>query len=134
MSVAAMERAIARFLEDDRPIADIMRDEERKRGYQVVRPGGVRWLPACDWHDDCVVSVNKNVARLVLIVSKRTGSLRRLVNELEALGLIPEVVEPTRELQTTLARWGWKRGRRGVCFENRENFMRPALSPVKEGE
>lgn len=132
MSIASMERAIARFLENDQPIADMMRDDERKRGYRVFRPGEVRWLPACDWHGDCVVSVNKNVVRLVLIVSKRSGSLRRLVAEVEALRLIPEVIEPTRELQATLARWGWQHGRRGVCFENRENFMRPALEPVKE--
>jgi hypothetical protein len=101
-------------------IEDIMRDAERRSGWRVVIPGDVPWLPVEDWAPSVVVSTKGCRVRLVAILSLRPGSLRRLLAALRAADLMPEIVEPTREMRWTLKRWGWRRRDRGAGLDQQE--------------
>lgn len=99
---------------------DIMRGYERKAGYRVVVPGDEPWLPAEDWDETITVSVDGHKVRLVVILAKRpgTGAFKRLVAGIEKAGLTPCIIEPSREMQATLTRWGWKPRRYGYGLES----------------
>lgn len=105
-------------------IEEIMRDDERARGWLVIRPGDVSWLPVEDWEPNVVVAQKGHAVRLVAIIAKRPGSLTRLVAALGELDLIPHICEPTREMRATLQRWGWQRHFRGVGYDA-EEFWTP---------
>lgn len=110
----AMEQGVA--------ICDIMRENERKAGYEVVLPGSQPWLSAEDWDETVVVSKDDKHVRLVAILAKRQcqGSLHRTIRGIIAAGLIPQIVEPTVEMRTTCKRWGWRSRRIGRGFESQE--------------
>jgi hypothetical protein len=103
---------------------DIMRADERAKGYRVVLPGEVAWLPAEDWHPTVVVSIDGNRVRLVAILASQpgNGAFRRLVAAIRAADLIPIIIEPTREMRATLTRWRWKRRNVEYGFETEEHW------------
>ncbi len=111
-------------LDSGQRMEDIMRADERAKGYRVVLPGEVPWLPAEDWHQTIVVSIDGKRVRLVAILASRpgNGAFRRLVAAIQAAGLIPVVIEPTREMRETLTRWRWKRRYAGYGFETEEHW------------
>jgi hypothetical protein len=111
-------------------IEDIMREEERAAGRQVVVPGEVDWLSVDDWHPTIVVSVDGRDVRLVAILALRPGSgaLTRTVAAIRSAGLRPVIVEPTREMRETCRRWGWRVERHGDGFDSEERWM-PAPTP-----
>lgn len=106
-------------------IEDIMREEERAAGRQVVVPGEVGWLSADDWHHTVVVSIDGSDVRLVAILALRPGSgaLTRTVAGILSAGLRPVIVEPTREMRATCQRWGWLVERHGKGFDGEERWM-----------
>lgn len=104
---------------------DIMRDDERKAGHQVVKPGEVTWLPAEDWEETVVVSVQDGkIVRLVAILARNpgNGAFRRLIHSIHDAGLIPCVVAPTIEMRATLKRWGWKGQHHGHRWTSEEHW------------
>jgi hypothetical protein len=66
-------------------------------------------------------------ARLVLIDALRpgTGALTRTLAGIKAAGMIPCIIDPTRELAATLTRRGWKSRQHGSTFEDRETRWTP---------
>ncbi len=102
------------------PIHEFMRDNERAAGRTVVVPGSVPWLSADDWDPTVVVSREGNRVRLVAILALNPGrgALKRTVAGIQEVGLEPCIVEPTRELQETLRRWGWRSRRVGSGMES----------------
>ena len=120
---AAKVREMFAALDAGHPIEDVMRAEEQAKGYRVVVPGEVSWLPADDWQPTAVVSLDGTTVRLVALQAlvEGRGALSRLLAGIAAAGLSPCILEPTRELQATLKRRGW-RGRtvgHGVEAERR---------------
>lgn len=111
------------------PVHEIMRDEERKRGFLPIVPGERSWLSADDWPDHVVVSTNGTVVRIVAIIALRPGqgSFRRLIASIQAAGLTPHVVAPSSEMQATMRRWGWAEHFEGMGFD-REEFWTPPCS------
>jgi hypothetical protein len=101
---------------------DIMRRDERAKGYRLVLPGWEPWLSASDWHETNVVSVDGERVRLVAIWAKNPGrgAFRRLVAAIQAAGLKPCVFSPHDEFAATLKRWGWKEKRRGYGMDHEE--------------
>lgn len=91
-------------------IHEQMRQDERDAGRRVVIPGDVPWLMAEDWDPTVVVSIDGKRVRLIAILAKRQGqgAFKRLVAAIQAAGLQPVIVAPTREMRATLKRWGWK--------------------------
>lgn len=85
------DRAVA-ILADRSPIWLRMRAQEAARGFRVVAPGKEPWLPAEDWAESVVVSVDRDEVRLVAILAKRPGSFRRLLAALNEAKLRPVVV------------------------------------------
>lgn len=107
-----------------KPIHEIMREDERERGYRVVVPGEVPWLSADDWHPTIVVSIDGPKVRLIAILANRPGqgSFRRLIMGITAAGLVPVVIAPTKELRDTLKRWGWRERNRGYGLNYEERW------------
>lgn len=103
---------------------NIMRGDEVKAGRRVVIPGDEPWLPAEDWHQTNVVSVDGLTVRLIAISALKPGhgAFRRLIAAIQAAGLSPCIVEPSREMRETLKRWGWKGRRYGFGFESEERW------------
>jgi hypothetical protein len=125
-----IQRAVERLcvaMDLGQRIEEVMRADERGKGHTIVKPGEVPWLPVDDWDPTVVVSIDGNRVRLVAILAKNPGSgaFRRLVDGIQAAGLIPCVVCPTRELEATLTRWKWKRKEVGSSFDNHETYWRP---------
>lgn len=91
-----------------------LRQFEEDRGFHLVQPGGVAWLPRDGWHHDSVISLDgrgqRTVVRLVLLVARRPGSgtLRRLLSELWFRDMVPAVIEPHERLAIFLDRYGFK--------------------------
>ena len=88
-----------------------MRNQELLAGRWLVKPGSVPWLPAEDWDDGCVISVDADDrVRLVALAAKRPGrgAFKRLVALIRAAGLSPVVVTPTDRLAAHLKRRGWR--------------------------
>ena len=113
---------IERMMRPDYNPAQAIADDEAARGFTVVRPGGAAWLPASDWNPASVCSINGVYVRLVLIDALRpgTGALTRTLAAIHAAGMIPCIIDPTRELAATLTRRGWKSKHVGTTFEDRE--------------
>jgi hypothetical protein len=88
----------------------LMRAEEQAKGRKIIQPGDVAWFPADEWESSCVVSQCGKDVRLIAILAKRpnTGSFQRMVKGIVQAGLRPVIVCPTREMDATLTRWGWK--------------------------
>lgn len=101
-----------------RGIPDKMRDDERRAGFAVIRPGEASWLPLSAWHPDCVVSTDGERVRLVLLHALRPGhgAFLKMLIELNLAKLSPVVVEPTERLAERLTTWGWKSRRIGKGF------------------
>jgi hypothetical protein len=99
-------------------------ESETARGFKVVRPGDAPWFRATDWRAESVASINGIRARLVLLhaFNERAGALTRTLAAIGDAGLMPVVVEPTRELGAALARRGWKPRQEGSTFEDRETI------------
>jgi hypothetical protein len=123
--VVAFARSLCAYNGD---VVRLMRAEERERGYLVVEPGSVAWLPFEDWRSTCVVSIRElKVVRLVILeaVNPGHGALRRLLAQLVMIGLGVEVVEPVGRVADFLKRSGWTRHERGSTFRDREEFWTP---------
>lgn len=116
--------ALFEALDAGQRIEEIMREEERAAGRRVVLPGDEPWLSSDDWHPTVVVSIDKREVRLVAILALRPGSgaFSRTVAGIRSAGLLPVIVEPTREMRATLLRWGWSVRRSGVGFESEEQW------------
>jgi hypothetical protein len=108
------------------PVAAIIENEEG-RGFKIVRPGDAPWFRATDWQAASVASINGNVARLVLIHAFESGrgAMTRTIEAIKEAGLIPNIIDPTRELQATLRRRGWRSKRKGSTFEDTETVWYP---------
>lgn len=105
-------------------IEDVMRADEAAKGYRVVRPGEVSWLPAADWDYSVVVSLDKDYVRLVAILARNpgNGAFRRLIANISAAGLTPCVLAPTNEMRATVKRWGWRSRYIGHGFDCEERW------------
>lgn len=92
---------------------------ERERGYKVVRPGDVDWLPTTLWKNSSICSIDGDRVRIVLIEARhqKSGAFRRLLGHIADMEMIPVVIEPHDRLAATLASWGWKRRRIGSGFD-----------------
>lgn len=103
------------------PVAFIV-ESETARGFKIVRPGDAPWFRAMDWRLASVASIDGNVARLVLIHAFESGrgALTRTIDGIKQAGLIPVVIDPTRELAATLQKRGWRGSARGSTYETRE--------------
>ena len=123
---AAIERIFA-TIDAGGHVHDLMRAYERAAGRIVVRPGERPWLSIDDWHEKIVVSIDGNRVRLIAILAKHpgTGALTRTISGIIAAGLIPVIVEPTKEMRETCRRWGWKMRNVGDSFETYEEQWRP---------
>lgn len=99
-------------------------DSETARGFKVIRPGDAPWFSAVDWRADSVASINGVYARLVLLHAFESGrgAMTRTVENAKANGLIPVILDPTRELAATLRRRGWKPRDAGSTIEDRETI------------
>lgn len=108
------------------PVAAIV-EGETARGFKVIRPGDAPWFRAADWRAASVASVNGVHARLVLLHAFESGkgALTQTIEGIKAAGLIPTVIDPTRELAATLTRRGWKARDEGSTFEDTETVWRP---------
>jgi hypothetical protein len=86
-----------------------MRAMERDAGRTLVEVGSY-WLPEADWHEDCVVSLDGNRMRLVLLNAHRPGggAFMRLVKHLIAHGFTPVAVEPNDRIEASLIKRGWR--------------------------
>lgn len=115
-----------------RGIVGLIEDGERKLGATIIPLGASEPFPfpADDWMDG-VVSVLGGKARIVAIHAHEEGrgALRRLVNGIQAAGLVPVIVEPVGPtMPAILKRWGWKRHVRGSGWERVEEWS-PRTSP-----
>jgi len=93
-------------------MAALMQNDERSMGYRIVEAGDVSWYPKADWRTPSCVSIGGGFVRLVAIMARkpRTGALRRLVTNVQALGLKPVVVCPIgQDMLAILKHWGWRR-------------------------
>lgn len=106
------------------PIHEIMRDDERERGHEIVIPGNVPWLPVDDWDPTVVVSRSGKDVRLIAILAKApgNGAFRRLVAAIQAEHLTPVIIAPSLEMAATVRRWGWYRIYVGHGFEQEEQW------------
>lgn len=117
-----LERAQA-LLSGRTPIYELMRAEERARGYTTVLPGLMSWLPMDDWHESVVVSQDGAEVRLVAILAKRTGSFRRLVAALKEQGLTPVVVCPIGPIMPAILKhYGWTQRTLGSGWDIEEQW------------
>jgi len=102
--------------------AERLEQGERAKGFEIVHPGSVSWLPVEDWTPSTIISTDGRRVRLVALLASDPGhgGLRRLVEGIIAAGLEPVVVEPFPQLVTTLERWGWRSRRIGYGFDAHE--------------
>jgi hypothetical protein len=106
----------------------LMREREARAGHVVVVPGEMTWLPLKDWHPDSVISIDGRHVRLIDLYAHQphSGAFRRLIANILAHGLTPDVIDPWGELENTLTRWGWDRNEFGRgCEVGREEVWRP---------
>lgn len=103
------------------PVATII-ENETARGFKVVRPGDTPWFRAIDWRAASIASINGVYARLVLLHAFQSGrgSMTRTIEGAKNSGLIPIIIDPTRELATMLKRRGWRGREVEDTFGNRE--------------
>lgn len=124
--------ALFKRLDAGERIEEIMRDDERARGWTVILPGDVSWLPVEDWEPSVVVAQKGQAVRLVAVIARRPGSLTRLLAALNERDFIPHIVEPTREMRATLQRWGWRQHFEGSGYDA-EEFWTPGNSKNPRG-
>lgn len=128
----AVRREIGRLitaLETGTCISELIAADEIAAGRRVIRPGDAPWLPPDDWEPGTLCAVKDGRARLVLLHAKRenAGALTRLLAALARAGLKPSIVAPTRELQATMARRGWRK------IRNKDEWVPSRPSPKREG-
>lgn len=125
-SIGDLASYIANFLDGSapQPIWEVMREDERSSGFAVVVPGDTAWLSSTDWDETVVVSTDGKDVRLVAILAKRpgNGAFNRLIAGIEACGLRPVIVAPTREMAATCIRRGWTRSFHGHGFLREERW------------
>jgi hypothetical protein len=99
---------------------------ETRKGFKVVRPGDVPWLPRSDWKKSSICSIDDDRVRIVLIEAhyQKTGAFTRLIAALAERRLNPVVVEPHGRLAAKLKSWGWKHRRHGLG-DDVENIWYP---------
>lgn len=119
--------ALVSNLLSGKPMWQIMRDAELKRGFTPVPVGSVRWLPLADWGAHDLVSLNGDEVRIVAIGARRpgTGAFTRLIIAIMAENLMPVVICPLAATVEILERWGWQETHAGSTFEDREDQWRP---------
>ncbi len=129
MTIQTMLDRIFVALDTGQGVHELMRADERAAGHSVILPGDEPWLSADDWHPTVVVSRDGDVVRLIAILALNPGhgALRRTVAGIQAAGLTPCIIEPTREMRATLQRWNWKCKRVGHGLEAEERW-RPRRS------
>jgi len=122
-----IEAIFAKIMSDGYSPSQAIADDELAAGRTVIRPGDAPWLPTSDWNPGSVCAIDGIYARLILIDALRpgTGALTRTLSAIKAAGMIPCVVDPTRELAATLTRRGWKSRLHGSTFEDRETRWTP---------
>lgn len=100
---------LERLLSGYDPVAAIV-ENERARGFRVIRPGDRPWFRATDWRPASVASIDRVFARLVLLHAfvEGRGALTRTLASIEAAGLRPRIIDPTVELAAALRRRGWR--------------------------
>lgn len=105
-------------------IHGMMRADESVLGRRVVVPGDEPWLSADDWDPTVVVSIDGQQVRLIAILARNPGNsaFRRTVAGIQAAGLTPCVVCPSREMRETLKRWGWRGRHVGDGFGTEERW------------
>ena len=88
---------------------EAMRQDEREKGYGIILPGEVPWLPTEDWPDNVVISQCRDEIRIIAIFAKEPGkgAFRRMIAGIKAAGLKPVVVCPFRDMEDILVRWHW---------------------------
>lgn len=132
MQVQTLIDAIEQMLNSGKSMDQILTDHETERGFFVIRPGEVDWLPLADWMSLTIVSLGGGVVRLVAIWAREpdNGAFRRLCMALKAKGLTPHVVAPMPEMQAKLKRWGWRRHVKGSMLD-REEWWTPKKASYK---
>jgi hypothetical protein len=68
------------------------------------------WLDWADWSTDTIITRDGPRVRLVLLNARRpgTGAMTRLVEGIEAAGLMPVMVEPNQRLAEWCLKRGWR--------------------------
>lgn len=116
--------ALFEALDSGAAMHEIMRNNERSAGYRVVIPGDETWLSADDWHPTVTVSVDGQTVRLVAMLANNPGggALKRTVRAILSAGMVPCIIEPSREMRETMKRWNWYPRRVGSGMESEEQW------------
>jgi hypothetical protein len=111
----------------DKPIHEIMRDEERAKGHTVIIPGDRPWFAAEDWRPTDVVSIDGEEVRIIAIIANNPGSgaFSRMISGIKADGFKPVVLFPFTQMENILSRWGWKGKNVWVSVSDCEEQWRP---------
>ena len=114
------------------PVTSII-EGEKKRGFDIIRPGDAPWFRAVNWRAESVASIKGKRVRLVLLhaFEEGQGSLTLTLKAIVAAGLKPAIIDPTRELAATLTRRGWKMHVEGSSFDDREDVWTPTKHAAK---
>lgn len=130
--ISDLMKAVEAAVLDDRPIPEILREYEVKRGFQLLATRNGFWLPDTAWHEDTVGSLVRlnglRALRLVLAVARqpRSGAFTELQRRTMRHGWALIVVDPTDDFAAALKRRGFTEFVVGDTFENRETWLLPA--------
>jgi hypothetical protein len=105
----------------------MLRQFESSQGFTLVKPGDVPWLPASDWPEDIVVSLDGKRVRIVAIQTETPGcgAFSSLVTDIIRAGLIPTVIAPMGAMAAILTRWGRHHRIVGMSFAERREVWWP---------
>jgi hypothetical protein len=75
-----------------------MRSTEREQGFTIVT--AAPWLDPNDWTPATIIAADGKRIRLVALEAKNPGhgAFTRLIAKIQAAGLVPVIVEPSRSL------------------------------------
>jgi uncharacterized NAD-dependent epimerase/dehydratase family protein len=122
MNAQELIDAVMATLDSGKSMDQVLIAHEAARGFVVIRPGEVEWLPLTDWEPLTIVSQKGHVVRLIAIWARNpgTGAFRRLCENIKRDGSIPHVVAPMRDMQDRLKKWGWRRRTKGMGLDRQE--------------
>lgn len=123
MGTSALLAAVGHILNGYDPVAAIV-EGERERGFKIIRPGSAAWFRTDDWRPASVASIDGRRCRLVLLhaVESGRGAMTRTIAGIKDVGLVPVIVEPTRELAVALRKRDWRPRNEGSTFETFETI------------
>jgi hypothetical protein len=125
MSTSTLHAAIIDIMTSDVPPEKALAQHEKDIGFVPVTLGVFPFFDVADWHPATLVSMRGKTWRLVLLHAKNpgTGALTRLLIGIKAHDPHAriQIIDPTREMQITLRRKGWKGRETGSTFQDRKH-------------